>query len=159
MTTITTRAAKGTPLTNDEIDANFTGLNADKLEKAGGTVSGALTVNGAVTANAALTANGTVAANGGLTVTGNVAVSGAAPRITGDFSNATHASRLSFQSSVANGITYVHALPNGTAQNSGFTAWSSSNPSSATYTDISNNGVEGRIRSGATGTGALLPPV
>ena len=47
MTTITTRAAKGTPLTNDEIDANFTGLNADKLEKAGGTVSGALTVNGA----------------------------------------------------------------------------------------------------------------
>lgn len=30
MTAITTRAGKGTPLTNAEVDANFTGLNADK---------------------------------------------------------------------------------------------------------------------------------
>ena len=33
MTAITTRAGKGTPLTNAEVDANFTGLNAGKLEK------------------------------------------------------------------------------------------------------------------------------
>ena len=33
MTTITTRAGKGAPLTNAEVDANFTGLNAGKLEK------------------------------------------------------------------------------------------------------------------------------
>ena len=34
MTTITTRAGKGSPLTNAEVDANFTNLNTEKLEKA-----------------------------------------------------------------------------------------------------------------------------
>ena len=34
MTAITTRAGKGTPLTNAEVDANFTGLNTDKEDKA-----------------------------------------------------------------------------------------------------------------------------
>lgn len=33
MTTIVTRAGKGSPLTNAEVDTNFTNLNADKLEK------------------------------------------------------------------------------------------------------------------------------
>lgn len=32
MATITTRAGKGSPLTNTEVDANFTNLNSDKLE-------------------------------------------------------------------------------------------------------------------------------
>lgn len=34
MTAITTRATKGTPLTNDEVDANFANLNTDKMAKA-----------------------------------------------------------------------------------------------------------------------------
>ena len=34
MSTITTRAGKGSPLTNNEVDANFTNLNNDKLESA-----------------------------------------------------------------------------------------------------------------------------
>lgn len=33
MTTIITRATKGTPLSHVELDANFTNLNNDKLEK------------------------------------------------------------------------------------------------------------------------------
>lgn len=32
MSTIVTRAGKGSPLTHDEVDANFTNLNADKIE-------------------------------------------------------------------------------------------------------------------------------
>lgn len=39
MSTITTRAGKGSPLTNTELDANFTNLNADKVE-IGGDLSG-----------------------------------------------------------------------------------------------------------------------
>lgn len=35
MASITTRAAKGTPLTHAEVDANFTNLNTDKLDVAG----------------------------------------------------------------------------------------------------------------------------
>lgn len=34
MATITTRAGKGSPLTNSEVDSNFTNLNTDKLEDA-----------------------------------------------------------------------------------------------------------------------------
>ena len=32
MSTIVTRAGKGSPLTNNEVDANFTNLNTDKIE-------------------------------------------------------------------------------------------------------------------------------
>ena len=32
MSTIVTRAGKGSPLTNTEVDANFTNLNADKYQ-------------------------------------------------------------------------------------------------------------------------------
>jgi hypothetical protein len=35
MTSITTRAGKGSPLTHNEVDANFTNLNNDKLDTAG----------------------------------------------------------------------------------------------------------------------------
>ena len=35
MSTIVTRAGKGTPLTNTEVDSNFTNLNSDKLERDG----------------------------------------------------------------------------------------------------------------------------
>jgi hypothetical protein len=43
MATIVTRAGKGSPLTNTEVDDNFTNLNTDKLEKSGGTMTGDLT--------------------------------------------------------------------------------------------------------------------
>lgn len=39
MATIVTRAGKGSPLTNTELDANFSNLNTDKLEKTGGTLT------------------------------------------------------------------------------------------------------------------------
>ena len=32
MATITTRSGKGSPLTNSEVDSNFTNLNTDKVE-------------------------------------------------------------------------------------------------------------------------------
>ncbi len=33
MSTITNRATKGSPLTNNEVDSNFSNLNTDKMEK------------------------------------------------------------------------------------------------------------------------------
>jgi hypothetical protein len=45
MTTIVTRAGKGSPLTNAEVDANFINLNTGKLELSGGTLTGALTLH------------------------------------------------------------------------------------------------------------------
>jgi hypothetical protein len=43
MSTIVLRQVKGTPLTVTEVDANFSNLNNDKLEKSGGTMTGAIT--------------------------------------------------------------------------------------------------------------------
>jgi hypothetical protein len=45
MASITTRAGKGSPLTNAEVDANFDNLNTGKLELSGGTLTGPLTLH------------------------------------------------------------------------------------------------------------------
>lgn len=75
MTTIITRevgaTAKGSPLTNAEVDNNFTNLNADKLELggtySGGTANGVAYLNGSkvLTTGSALTFNGTNLTNSG----------------------------------------------------------------------------------------------
>ena len=51
MATIVTRAGKGSPLTNTELDSNFTNLNTDKLELSGGTLTGNLSQGDGVSAN------------------------------------------------------------------------------------------------------------
>jgi hypothetical protein len=65
MSTIVLRSVKGTPLTNAEVDANFTNLNNDKTELGGtyssGTANGVLFLNGSkvLTTGSALTFDGT----------------------------------------------------------------------------------------------------
>jgi hypothetical protein len=65
MSTIVLRSVKGTPLTNAEVDANFTNLNNDKTELGGtyssGTASGVLFLNGSkvLTTGSALVFDGT----------------------------------------------------------------------------------------------------
>jgi len=69
MSTIVTRSGKGSPLTHVEVDANFTNLNTDKVEKAaaditGGTISGTRINPRAVAAGAT---SGTLTPNGNTT--------------------------------------------------------------------------------------------
>ena len=45
MSTIVLRATKGSPLTNNEIDSNFSNLNTDKAELSGAAFTGAITTN------------------------------------------------------------------------------------------------------------------
>lgn len=58
MSTIVTRAGKGSPLTHTEVDANFTNLNTDKLE-VGASFNAAVAATPAVTANTAKVSNAT----------------------------------------------------------------------------------------------------
>ena len=58
MSTIVTRAGKGSPLTHTEVDANFTNLNTDKLE-VGAAFNAAVAATPAVTANTAKVTNAT----------------------------------------------------------------------------------------------------
>lgn len=49
MATITTRSGKGSPLTNAEVDANFTNLNGDKYESGDDVSVGDITATGDLT--------------------------------------------------------------------------------------------------------------
>ena len=66
MATIVTRSGKGSPLTNTEVDSNFTNLNTDKLETSGGTITGDLNVDGDATLGNATTDEHTI--NGSLEI-------------------------------------------------------------------------------------------
>ena len=46
MSTITTRAGKGSTLTHNEVDANFTNLNTDKYESGADIVANTVSVSG-----------------------------------------------------------------------------------------------------------------
>ncbi|MDB4437363.1 hypothetical protein N9163_00780 [bacterium] len=48
MSTITTRSGKGSPLTNNEVDSNFTNLNTDKAELSGATFTGEIVANAGI---------------------------------------------------------------------------------------------------------------
>jgi len=60
MSTLTTRSGKGSPLTNTEVDTNFTNLNSDKYQSGDNIVAGTLSATGTLT----LGVNGSVTAAG-----------------------------------------------------------------------------------------------
>lgn len=88
---------------------------------------------------------------------GNLNITGAARRITGDFSNATIANRVIFQTSTTNGTTSVSSIPNGSATGANFAVWN--NPDTANggvgLLDISSSALT--ISATKTGTGTYLP--
>jgi len=55
MTTIVTRSGKGSPLTHNEVDANFTNLNNDKVERTNGALTNPTVTNYTETQNTANT--------------------------------------------------------------------------------------------------------
>ena len=80
MATIVTRAGKGSPLTNTEVDANFVNLNTDKAELSGAAFTGAITtistVDGRDVATDGSKLDG-IEANADVTDTDNVTAAGA----------------------------------------------------------------------------------
>ena len=89
----------------------------------------------------------------------NLTFTGTGNRITGDFSNATIANRVMFQSSTTNGNTLIGAIPNGTGQNARIQTFASSDPTNtATLSIESNSSIsQAAITSGITGSGTYLP--
>jgi hypothetical protein len=96
-----------------------------------------------------------------LDVNGNLAITGSARRIIGDFSNATVANRVLFQTSTANSGTFVGAIANGTVADftgSGFIAFSNSDATSSQSASLLTfKNLEVRLSAGSnTGTYAPL---
>jgi hypothetical protein len=106
-----------------------------------------------------VTPPGGTTVNGSWGVNGNLNFFGNARRITGDFSNATVANRVMFQTSTTNGVTQITAIPNGTAVNAAFSAYGSSSDQANTNFAFFGlaGGTEVRVASAITGTGTYLP--
>lgn len=71
MSTITTRSGKGSPLTNSEVDANFTNLNTDKYESGDSPSFVTITASGEASLDGGIDVNGsamTVDTSGNTTV-------------------------------------------------------------------------------------------
>lgn len=80
-------------------------------------------------------------------------VSITATRLTADFSTATLTNRFSFMSSVLNGVTTIHCLPNGSATTCGFRAYANSDPTNGAYIGLLHDGNAGIIQSTRSGSG------
>lgn len=68
MATITLRTSKGSPLTNTEVDGNFTNLNNDKYESGDNVSFGDMTLTGESTFSTAAAVTAAGATQGGATV-------------------------------------------------------------------------------------------
>jgi len=89
---------------------------------------------------------------------GNLTFTGTGNRITGDFSNATVASRVAFQTSTANSTTSVSAIPNGTGVNAVFRGYGASDPTNAPSISLAQIGTtESTIRAEANGSSSYVP--
>lgn len=94
---------------------------------------------------------------GDVSVAGNLNYSGTGRRITGDFSNALHASRVLFKTNVLNGNTVVGIVPDGGATVGQLNLYNSSDPNNSSVLMATISATEVSIRSSKNGTGAYLP--
>lgn len=90
-------------------------------------------------------------------VNGNINITGAARRITGDFSNATLANRLMFQTSAANSPTTLGVLPSGTSEFAALAAYAKSDPANTSSIRMLATSIDGRLDANRSGTGNYLP--
>jgi hypothetical protein len=104
-----------------------------------------------------LTAGRAVSASSLTVSSGDLNFSSTGQRITGDFSNATVANRLEFQSNSVNGNTAVGAIPNGTGTTAVFDIFNNSNTTNSGRGRFIISTVSVDIQSTITGTGTYLP--
>lgn len=108
--------------------------------------------------SASFTYDGTTLSASNYTTPGNLTFTGTGNRITGDFSNATIANRVAFQTSTTNGSTTIMVLPNGTGPNTQLLLRGSSAAQDDSFGQVVlAGGSDFRIASGASGTGTYLP--
>ena len=88
---------------------------------------------------------------------GNVEIAGTGKRIRGDFSNPTHANRLSLQTSTTDGSTSIFAIPNGAGSGASYVVANASDPTNCSFGQLLVNNFEVDLVSNALGSGTALP--
>ena len=103
-------------------------------------------------------ANGQSETVSNLTITGNLSFTGTGNRIRGDFSNATLANRVWFQTSTTNNSSTLGVLPNGTSTVTSVIAFGGSDSDNASRIQMRIDGAsDAQLRSEKSGTGSYLP--
>ena len=87
----------------------------------------------------------------------NLTLSGVGPRITADMSSSPATNRLLFQNSIANALSVVGVLPNGTATQAQFNAYNTSDPANSATLQAGVHSAAAFIIAGAGGTGVYQP--
>ena len=152
--TITNLTVNGNAtFTNAAVTANTATITTANVTTANVTnmVTGNVTITGG-TINVA-----SVIATDDVTVGDDLVFTGTGNRITGDFSNATIANRVMFQSSTTNGQTSIGVLPNGTGGISSVNLFGTTDPANASLGQLATTTTEVRLQSGITGTGTYQP--
>ena len=148
----------GSAASDPTVDGNGNALSAGDIYF--NSTANELRVWNGTTWQAASTVGGTV---NSLTVTGttelqdNLNFTGTGNRIRGDFSNATVANRVMFQTSTVNGQTSIGVLPNGTSTIANINLFGGIDTANASIGQLVNTGTEVRLGAMTTGTGTYLP--
>lgn len=88
---------------------------------------------------------------------GNYNFSSTSQRITGDYTNATLASRLMNQSNTVNGNTFFGIIPNGSATSSQFQAYNNSDPTNSGVLALTHGANFATVNASASGSGTAKP--
>jgi hypothetical protein len=164
--TMATQAASSVSISGGSIEGTTVGAVTAASGRFSSLANTALTATrvvyvgaaGLLTDDADLTFDGTTLTSGAFSTAGSLTFTGTSNRILGDFSNATAANRVAFQSSTTNGVTNVGVIPNGTATDSAVSIINNSDPTNASRISISiNAATDARINSAINGTGTYLP--
>lgn len=100
-----------------------------------------------------------VTSTGAVQLSNNLTFTGTGNRITGDFSNATVANRVAFQTSTTNASTVIGAIPNGTAVTSVFRTFNNSDLTNAGQATFGINSSNAFFDVAALGSGTQVPMV
>lgn len=94
---------------------------------------------------------------GALSIANNLTFSNTGSLITGDFSNASIANRVAFQSSTINANSFISTIPNGSGTTSAFKAYNNSVPTNSASMSMFAAPSSVSLNSEMNGSGTLLP--
>jgi len=155
---VTTGTTISSTWANNTLSDIATALTGSVSKDGQTTMTGNLPMGGfKVTGLAAPTVSGDALTYGENAYVANLDFSGTGRRITGDFSNATLANRVLFQSNVVNGATFLGVLANGTSTDSAVSIYNANSTVNNSALTMYANGSDVRITSDKSGTGSYLP--
>lgn len=125
----------------------------------GADTSGVLGVTKGGTGVTTSTGTGSVVLNTSPSFPANLNFTGTGNRITGDFSNATIANRVAFQTSTTNGNTTINVIPNGTGNVANINVWGNSSLTAASGLNMIVTATEASLRSNISDGGSTYLPL